>query len=376
MVLVGVATQILLETGTRRVKLADFGLAKSQTQTATQGVGTPAYMVPACANLLGSFFFPGPLDLTPPARRLSFVAQAPEMFEDQAGVSVKGELAVDIYALGIIAWELWHRKAPLSGMPVHKVVLHVTAGKRPPIAPGAMPPPLQRLLEACWAQSPLNRPRASAVVRCFGDLFAPSSASFQAMQESMVRRAVARPGALATNRFSDMETLDEDAHFSEAPLAGLHLPAPPVASSSPRAPLSAASAHAGAAGTVSRGRSPRRGHGDAGDFPAARAATVKGLGRLAGPPLPSLREFLAEVNLSHHLEALEAFGFTDVEMLSDRELLDDDTLLKVVGMSKHDVKLLRGRIEAKGTGPTLMSRRAADIALQRPTGLKKLDLKA
>jgi hypothetical protein len=36
---------VLLETGTRRVKLADFGLAKKNRNTVTRGVGTPSYMV-------------------------------------------------------------------------------------------------------------------------------------------------------------------------------------------------------------------------------------------------------------------------------------------------------------------------------------------
>ena len=36
---------VLLETGTHKVKLADFGLAKKNRNTVTRGVGTPSYMV-------------------------------------------------------------------------------------------------------------------------------------------------------------------------------------------------------------------------------------------------------------------------------------------------------------------------------------------
>lgn len=38
---------VLLETATKRVKLADFGLAKKNRNTVTRGVGTPSYMVGA-----------------------------------------------------------------------------------------------------------------------------------------------------------------------------------------------------------------------------------------------------------------------------------------------------------------------------------------
>lgn len=36
---------VLLQSGTLRVKIADFGLAKKSRRTMMQGVGTPAYMV-------------------------------------------------------------------------------------------------------------------------------------------------------------------------------------------------------------------------------------------------------------------------------------------------------------------------------------------
>jgi hypothetical protein len=36
---------VLLTSGTLKVKVADFGLAKTNRQTVTRGIGTPAYMV-------------------------------------------------------------------------------------------------------------------------------------------------------------------------------------------------------------------------------------------------------------------------------------------------------------------------------------------
>jgi hypothetical protein len=46
---------VLLEGSTRRVKIADFGLAKGNGHTATKGVGTPAYMVSAFSPCLPSW---------------------------------------------------------------------------------------------------------------------------------------------------------------------------------------------------------------------------------------------------------------------------------------------------------------------------------
>ncbi len=62
---------------------------------------------------------------------------------------------------------------------------------------------------------------------------------------------------------------------------------------------------------------------------------------------------------SFHLAALEALGFMEVEAPSNLELLDNDTLLKMAGMLKPEVKMLRECIEAQGAGPTLVSRWAA-----------------
>ncbi len=42
---------ILLQSGTHRVKIADFGLSKNSKVTLTKGLGTPAYMVILFLNL-------------------------------------------------------------------------------------------------------------------------------------------------------------------------------------------------------------------------------------------------------------------------------------------------------------------------------------
>jgi hypothetical protein len=297
---------------------------------------------------------------------------------DEVGPETADALSVDIYALGVILWELWFRSVPFAGVAFQRIVMRVTKGKRllfdDATAAGgrgsgdvAVPPALRHLIEACWAQRPNDRPRAAAVTRAFAEAFAPSSALFQQMQQSLDKRARSAAGSAAgaattvgapggqTARMSAMAPLGED----DLPDFVETVSITPQAMTLGRT-VAATTATTAGASTLSRGhrvaRLPRRAAtGDIKDgTPGAATASPP-----AQLPPQSLREFLAKLSLSHYLEKLEALGFTEVETLSDRELLDDDTLLKEVGLTRPEVKRLRVRIEAQGTGPTLVSRRAA-----------------
>jgi hypothetical protein len=91
------------------VKLADFGLAKNHANTATRGIGTLAYMVRAHSKRIITFPGGNYICLWLGLLRLP---QPPETFEeDTVDPIAKPNLkAMDIYALGIIVWELWHRE--------------------------------------------------------------------------------------------------------------------------------------------------------------------------------------------------------------------------------------------------------------------------
>ena len=67
---------VLLETGTNKAKIADFGLAKQNRTSVTRNAGTPAYM-------------------------------PPEMFSDDDAPATKANIfAVDIYAIAVIMCQL------------------------------------------------------------------------------------------------------------------------------------------------------------------------------------------------------------------------------------------------------------------------------
>ena len=153
------------------VKIADFGLARGVESVVTGGCGTPAYMAPECFT--------------------SDLMEQQE-YDDTAGGSAGSALPLlDVYALGIILWELWTKRPPWGVRSPHRILLLVTNGKRPPHVDGgarrragsqrgsqaagsggaagekasccngadpAMPPALSAWVEACWAQAPGDRP--------------------------------------------------------------------------------------------------------------------------------------------------------------------------------------------------------------------------
>eukprot|EP01025_Chloroclados_australasicus_P033549 TRINITY_DN3425_c0_g1_i3.p1 TRINITY_DN3425_c0_g1~~TRINITY_DN3425_c0_g1_i3.p1 ORF type:complete len:1239 (-),score=140.11 TRINITY_DN3425_c0_g1_i3:2114-5830(-) len=128
------------------VKLADFGLSKMKESTflteQTNNPGTSSYM-------------------------------APEVLESRANIDEK----CDIYALGVILWELytkqkpWWDETPQKRYNHGQIVFQVVNKKNRPRIPDHCPPYLRNLIERCWAQNPQVRPSAeefcSMVKRCW-----------------------------------------------------------------------------------------------------------------------------------------------------------------------------------------------------------------
>jgi len=114
----------LLLDSFNNIKICDFGLSKSKSagDVMTKSIGTPIWM-------------------------------APEL--------LKGEdydEKVDVYAFGIILWEIGTGELPFSTLDSVQIALAVcTKGLRPPI-PAQWPQNLKDLIQQCWHESPSQRP--------------------------------------------------------------------------------------------------------------------------------------------------------------------------------------------------------------------------
>lgn len=121
---------VLLSADGNRALLTDFGLVHCRLTAA----GTPQYMSP---ELLASKPF---------------------------------NKSVDVYALGILLWEMFSGVQPYAGWRVGDIKSHVVGGGRPEIAKlrSDLPPPvlaaIQQLAEACWAPEAAARPDAASVL--------------------------------------------------------------------------------------------------------------------------------------------------------------------------------------------------------------------
>jgi len=131
----------MLFTAEMRIKIADFGLAIELNNVVESGVklvGTPIYM-------------------------------APEILYKGSARAYRTK--TDIYALGVMIFELIRRKEPFSylveykdGKPnFSKLSKHIGQGKRASF-PNDASISLQQLVEQCWNQDPEQRPEAVEII--------------------------------------------------------------------------------------------------------------------------------------------------------------------------------------------------------------------
>jgi len=117
-------------------KISDFGLSKIKTknQTASSNIYVQN-------NVFGSLLW-----------------KAPESFSIRNPYTDKA----DIYALGIVFWEIASCQVPYEGFDSDTIKDSVKSGERLEI-PSTCPESFKELIELCWAQEPKRRPTASIV---------------------------------------------------------------------------------------------------------------------------------------------------------------------------------------------------------------------
>jgi len=85
---------------------------------------------------------------------------APEMFQDSSY-----DNSVDVYAFGIVLWELLTMQKPYSNVKGWDVPKLVERGERPPVPPaGEWDDWVIKLMKKCWHQKPAKRPSFDTII--------------------------------------------------------------------------------------------------------------------------------------------------------------------------------------------------------------------
>ncbi|OHS92943.1 TKL family protein kinase [Tritrichomonas foetus] len=113
-------------------KICDFGLSRftdEEEKQMTADIGTPHWM-------------------------------APELFESTAYSN-----KIDVYAFGMLMWEMLTETAPFKDLNAVQIAFKVTRESLRPEFPPATPRPLRSFISKCWHQDPAKRPTFSQIYR-------------------------------------------------------------------------------------------------------------------------------------------------------------------------------------------------------------------
>ena len=115
-----------------RIRICDFGFSRHATEESlmTQNIGTPHWM-------------------------------APEVLATNTNYSSK----VDVYAFGIVLWELATSQTPYKGMDAPQIIAQVLHMDLRPTMPSDINPAMRDLITQCWDRNPDIRPSFDEIVR-------------------------------------------------------------------------------------------------------------------------------------------------------------------------------------------------------------------
>jgi len=77
---------------------------------------------------------------------------------------------VDVYSFAICTWELFSRLQPFQELTPQQLLRQVPDGLRPDIQDAKTPVSMKKLISACWAEHPKNRPDFTQVIRALADI--------------------------------------------------------------------------------------------------------------------------------------------------------------------------------------------------------------
>ena len=129
-----------------RAKITDFGLSKIKLEMGSQA---------SSKGMKGTLGW-----------------MAPELFQEEA----KATTAIDIYAFGMVLWEMMVNpyRIPFQGlMPASLISAKLIRGKKQETIPDSCPPKMAQLIEACW-QEPGKRPSAKELAKSLSTIFKSS----------------------------------------------------------------------------------------------------------------------------------------------------------------------------------------------------------
>ena len=130
-------------------KMSDFGLAKIKeaaggSSSAGVSVGTCAYMAPEVLDNDGD----------PSDDEGAGASGAAE-----GGVSRTDWFKVDVFAFGVVVYEIFARREPFKGLSIVKIVKRVVMEEeRPGEIPASASKSIREVIERAWKQKPSDRP--------------------------------------------------------------------------------------------------------------------------------------------------------------------------------------------------------------------------
>jgi tetratricopeptide (TPR) repeat protein len=188
-----------------RVKVLDFGIAKSQSAASSTEPGT----------LKGKYFY-----------------MSPEMV-----LGNPLDRRADIFATGVALYELLCDKRPFEGDTPNAILSGIAYGT--PMAPRslnpAIPAELENLINRCMARSPNERPPTALAVKDELDQIAPRLGAFGTAEVSQLMELLFPPGDAERARIAELRKIDPSLP-SQALIPVTPEAVTPVGKKSPQAP--------------------------------------------------------------------------------------------------------------------------------------------